>query len=133
MMWMPTIRSDTTTPIYEQIVESTALAVAAGEIREGDPLPSVRGLAAELRVNHNTAARSVKELERLGLATSRQGVGSVVAKGAAAPARRIARQALERELDATVTVALELGVTVDELIDSIRRKWKEAQRAARAR
>jgi GntR family transcriptional regulator len=131
-MWMATIRADSPLPIYEQIVESVAVAIAAGELRDGDPLPSVRGLAAKLRVNPNTAARSVKELERLGLAISRQGVGSVVAKGAAAPAHRIARQALDRELDATVIVALELGVGIDEVVDSLRRRWKEAKHAARA-
>ena len=119
-------------PIYEQIVESVALAIAAGELSDGDALPSVRGLAAELRVNPNTAARALKEIERLGLATAQQGKGSVVAKGAAAAARRIARETLDRELDATVAVALELGVGIDELTDSLRRRWKEARHAARA-
>jgi GntR family transcriptional regulator len=129
---MPTIRAQSAVPIYEQIVESVALAVAAGELRDGDPLPSVRGLAAELRVNPNTAARAVKELERLGLATSYQGKGSVVARGAAAPAKRIARAALGRELDATVAVALGLGIGIDELLESMRRRWREAKHAARA-
>ncbi|HVS63846.1 MAG TPA: GntR family transcriptional regulator, partial [Thermoanaerobaculia bacterium] len=118
-MWTPTIRTDSPVAIYQQIVESVAIAIAAGDLGEGDDLPSVRRLAAELRINPNTAARSVKELERLGLATPRQGVGSVVAAGARAPARRIARLALERELDATVAVALELGIGLDELIDSL--------------
>jgi GntR family transcriptional regulator len=131
-MWMPTIRAESAIPIYEQIIESVALAVAAGELVEGDALPSVRGLAAELRVNPNTAARAAKELERLGLANSYQGKGSVVAKGAAAAARRIARGALERELDAIVAVALGLGIGIDELLDSVRRRWKEAKHAARA-
>jgi GntR family transcriptional regulator len=131
-MWMPTIRPSSPVPIYEQIVESVALSVAAGELGDGDALPSVRGLAAELRVNPNTAARALKEIERLGLATSHQGKGSVVAKGAAAAARRIARETLDRELDATVAVALELGVGIDELTDSLRRRWKEARHAARA-
>ena len=67
----------------------------------------------------------------LGLAVSQQGKGSMVAKGAAATARRIARAALDRELDATVAVALELGVGIDELLDSLRRRWKEAKHAAR--
>jgi GntR family transcriptional regulator len=131
-MWMPAIRPDSPLAIYEQIVESVALAIAAGELRDGDALPSVRGLAAELRVNPNTAARAVKELERVGLAVARQGVASVVARGALAAARRIARQALERELDATVAVALELGVDVEELVESLRRRFKEAKHAARA-
>jgi GntR family transcriptional regulator len=129
---MPTIRAESPVPIYEQIIESVALAVAAGELVEGHALPSVRGLAAELRVNPNTAARAIKELERLGLAASHQGKGSVVAKGAAAAAKRIARAALDRELDATVGVALELGIGIDELIDSLRRRFKEARHAARA-
>ncbi len=47
-------------------------------------------------------------------------------------ARRIARETLDRELDATVAVALELGVGIDELTDSLRRRWKEAKHAARA-
>ena len=131
-MWMPTIRPQSSVPIYEQIVESVALAIAAGEVHDGDPLPSVRGLAAELRVNPNTAARALKEIERLGLAAARPGVGSVVAKNAAVAARRIAREALDRELDATVNVARELGVGIDELIDSLRRRFKEAKHAARA-
>jgi GntR family transcriptional regulator len=131
-MWMPTIRAQSAVPIYEQIIESVALAVAAGELADGDALPSVRGLAAELRINPNTAARAVKELERLGLATSHQGKGTVVAKGAAAAAERIARAALDRELDATLAVAVGLGIGIDELLDSMRRRWKEAKHAARA-
>lgn len=130
-MWTPTIRVDSAVPIYEQIVESTALAIASRQLAEGDPLPSVRSLASELRVNPNTAARAAKELERLGLAIGRQGVGTIVAKGAAAPARRIAREALQRELDSTVSVAVGLGLDLDELVDSVRRRWKEAPRAAR--
>jgi len=130
-MWTPTVRTQSAQPIYEQIVESTAFAIAGRQLAEGDALPSVRALASELRVNPNTAARAAKELERLGLAAARQGVGSVVAKGAAAAAKRIAREALQRELDATVGVALELGLDLDELIDSLRRRWKEAPRAAR--
>jgi GntR family transcriptional regulator len=131
-MWMPTIRAQSAAPIYEQIIESVALAVAAGELTDGDALPSVRSLAAELRINPNTAARAVKELERLGLATSHQGKGTVVAKGAGAAAERIARGALDRELDATVAVAVGLGIGIDELLDSMRRRWKEAKHAARA-
>jgi GntR family transcriptional regulator len=130
-MWLPTVRAESSVPIYEQIIESVALAIAAGELGDGDALPSVRGLAAELRINPNTAARAVKELERLGLAVSHQGKGSVVAKGAAAAARRIARAALDRELDATVAVAIDLGIGIDELLDSLRRRWREAKHAAR--
>jgi GntR family transcriptional regulator len=132
-MWMPTLRASSATPIYEQIIQAAAAAIAAGDLDEGDPLPSVRGLAAELRLNPNTAARALKDLEELGLATARQGKGTVVAKGASTAARRIAREALDRELDSTVAVARGLGIEIDELIDSLRARWKEARHAARAR
>jgi GntR family transcriptional regulator len=130
-MWIPRIRVDSAVPIYEQVVESTAFAIASKQLQEGDTLPSVRALASELRVNPNTAARAARELERLGLATGTPGVGTVVAKGALAPARRIAREALQREIDTTVGVAAALGLDLDELLDSVRRRWKEAPRAAR--
>ena len=131
-MWMPTIRAQSPVPIYEQIVESVALAIAAGELQDGAALPSVRGLATELRINPNTAARALKEIERLGLASARAGVGSMVAKNAATAARRIAREALDRELDATVAVARELRVGLEELIESLRRRYKESCHVARA-
>jgi GntR family transcriptional regulator len=131
-MWKPTIRPSSPLPIYEQIVESAAIAIAKGDLLEGDAVPSVRGLAAELRVNPNTAAHALRELEELGLVAARQGAATVVAKRAEATARRRARQALDRELDSTVGVAIELGIELDELLDSLRRRFGEGSHAARA-
>jgi len=112
------------TPIYEQMVEQVALSVAAGRMRPGDDLPSVRTLAAELRVNPNTAARALREMEQAGLAETRRGLGSVVAPLAPEAARRLARAALERELGGVVEVGRQLGLGLDDLTQALTRRWE---------
>lgn len=112
------------TPIYEQMVEQVALSVAAGRMGPGDDLPSVRTLAAELRVNPNTAARALREMEQAGLAETRRGLGSVVAPGALQAARDMARRALERELGGVVEVGRQLGLDLDDLMGALRRRWE---------
>ncbi len=65
-------------PIYLQIETQVKNAVAAGALKEGDPLLSVRKLAAELRVNPNTVARAYQELERDGVIRTVPGGGTFV-------------------------------------------------------
>ena len=115
------------TPIYEQMVEQVALSVAAGRLGPGDDLPSVRSLAAELRVNPNTAARALREMEQAGLAETRRGLGSVVAPTAPAAAREMARRALDRELGGVVEVGRQLGLGLDELMGALRRQWENGR------
>jgi GntR family transcriptional regulator len=122
--WLPHLDPQSNQPLYEQLVESVALAVAAGELRPGDELPSVRGLATGLRINPNTAARALRAMEREGLSRAVRGVGSVVAEDARRHAEGRARQALDRELDATVGVARRLGLELESVIAALRLKWK---------
>jgi GntR family transcriptional regulator len=65
-------------PIYLQIESQVKQAVAAQAIRQDDPLPPVRKLAAELRVNPNTVARAYQNLERDGVIRTVQGGGCYV-------------------------------------------------------
>lgn len=65
-------------PIYLQIESQVRHAVAAGALRHGDQLPSVRRLAAELRVNPNTVARAFQNLERDGVIRTVPGGGCYV-------------------------------------------------------
>lgn len=65
-------------PIYLQIENQVRHAVAAGAMRQDDPLPSVRKLAAELRVNPNTVARAFQNLEREGVLRTVPGGGCYV-------------------------------------------------------
>jgi GntR family transcriptional regulator len=67
-------------PIYLQIVEGVRAAIASGALRPGEPLPSLRSLGIELRVNPNTVQRAFDELEREGIVYPRRGVGMYVAE-----------------------------------------------------
>lgn len=90
--------------MYAQISSRVRVAVAAGELCAGDSLPSVRMLAAQLRVNPATVVQAYRELEREGVVDVRQGSGTYVAalsterksKTREQEARRLVRNLLEQ-------------------------------------
>ncbi len=128
--WLPALDEGSSLPLYQQIVESVALAVATGNLSPGDRLPSVRRLASELRINPNTAARSIREMEARGLSSSIRGVGSVVARDARSEAEMLASGVLAREIDSTLLVARNLGLGLSALQDSLRDRWKEVEQCS---
>jgi GntR family transcriptional regulator len=75
------VNPSTGLPIYLQIQAQVKHAVAAGALRAGDALPSVRKLASDLRINPNTVARAYLELEREGVIAAVPGGGTFVADG----------------------------------------------------
>jgi len=75
------VNPSTGLPIYLQIRAQVKHAVAAGALRAGDALPSVRKLASDLRINPNTVARAYLELEREGVISAVPGGGTFVADG----------------------------------------------------
>ena len=66
------------TPLYEQIAARIRLAVASEELQPGEPLPSVRQLAAIVRVNPATVAQAYRDLEAEGFVSKRHGAGTFV-------------------------------------------------------
>src|ERR1700689_2479056 len=62
-------------PVYLQLVDQIRYAAASGGIRPGEPLPSIRPLAEELRVNRNTIAKAYTELESQGVIETIAGKG----------------------------------------------------------
>jgi GntR family transcriptional regulator len=68
--------------IYEQVVRQVVFAVAAGALKSGDMVPSVRELARELAINPNTVARAYRQLQDDGVLQSVRGTGLAVADGA---------------------------------------------------
>src|SRR4051794_17518901 len=69
-------------PIYGQIADRVKFAVAAGVLRPGELVPSVRELSKQLVVNPNTVARAYRELQAEGLVEPVRGTGLQVAEGA---------------------------------------------------
>ncbi len=103
------------TPLYAQIADRVRVAVATGDLVAGDALPSVRALAADLRVNPATVVQAYRELAQEGLVDMRQGSGSFIAD--VAPERRAReRQATARRLVRELYAeAARLGVNADDL------------------
>lgn len=103
-------------PVYLQIVQQVKDAAASGNLRPGDPLPSVRALAEELRINRNTAARAYTELEAEGVIETRQGAGCFLKANGASPLRKTVRsERLAAELDAVIVQAHHLQISDEEL------------------
>ncbi len=73
-----TIEFDNNLPIYLQIMNYIKLQIVTGKLGPGEKIPSVRDLAAELKINPNTIQRTFQELEREGVAESRRGLGRFV-------------------------------------------------------
>lgn len=103
------------TPPYEQVRAQLAGHIRAGALRQGDKLPVVRALAADLGVATNTVARAYRELEAGGLVTTRRRVGTIV-KAAASPAG----PELQRRAVALVEEARATGLSDDAVIDLVR-------------
>jgi GntR family transcriptional regulator len=72
-------------PVYLQLEQQIRHSIASGLLRPGDPLPSSRRTAAELRINPNTVARAFQNLEREGVIRAVPGGGTFVADLASAP------------------------------------------------
>ena len=84
-------------PIYGQIADRVKFAVAAGVLRPGELVPSVRELSKQLVVNPNTVARAYRDCRREGLLEPVRGTGLQVAEGAAERCRRGAAASIVRE------------------------------------
>jgi GntR family transcriptional regulator len=103
-------------PVYLQIVQQVKAAAATGLIRPGDPLPSVRALAEDLRINRNTVARAYAELESESVIETRQGSGCFLKDGGASPLRKSVRSGrLAEALDAVIIQAHHLQIPDPEL------------------
>jgi GntR family transcriptional regulator len=109
--------------IHEQIVYAAKKAMISGQMRTGDPFPSVRVLSRELKVNPNTAHKVVATLTTAGLLETQPGIGTVVA--ARPEARSSERtQLLGLEIEQLVVEAKKLGIGMDDVMDSIEAHWK---------
>jgi GntR family transcriptional regulator len=106
------------TPLWGQIAARVRVAVAAGELRPGEILPSVRELSKRLRINPATVAQAYRELAREGFVEMRHGTGTFIKEVDQA------RKDLERKLRASDLVrrmlenGARLGITGKELADA---------------
>ena len=104
-------------PIYTQIVDGFREQIIAGILQQGDRLPSVRELAAELTINPNTIQRAYRELENQGWIESVPGKGSFIS-GVLTPLEQ-EKQTLLMEFDRLTNTLLQTGFTSQELVERI--------------
>jgi GntR family transcriptional regulator len=110
------------TPICEQVVYAAKKAVISGQMRPGEPFPSVRALSIALKINPNTAHKAISQLVSEGLLAVHPGLGTVVA----APPRSSHRERghlLKRELEQLVVEAKRLGLELDDVTDAVAEHW----------
>lgn len=110
-------------PVHDQVVFAVQKAVLVGQLRAGDPFPSVRGLGQALRINPNTAHRVVQTLVARGLLVVHPGIGTVVGAGAEATAAE-KRSLLGGDVEKLVVEARRLDVPLPELQAAMARAWK---------
>ena len=106
-------------PPSRQLVEQVLDEVASGRLPSGAQLPSVRALAAEALVNPNTAARAVRDLEQLGVAVGRNGLGVFVSEEGPVIARARRGKATLAAFRQALSEALRAGHAPELLADLV--------------
>jgi GntR family transcriptional regulator len=96
--------------------------LTSGSLEVGDQLPSVRGLAERLLVNHNTVAKAYNELARDGVIETRQGRGVFIAKRRNIYTKAERNRRLEAALDAFINEAVTLDFDADEIRQALDKK-----------
>jgi GntR family transcriptional regulator len=112
-------------PIYLQIAEHIRQKVAAGELKAGDQLPTVRQMALDLRVNFNTVARAYRLLDESGLISTQQGRGTYIWEEAAEQTKnRLREEILSTLVERFINDARRQGYSLEEVQAVLKAQWK---------
>lgn len=114
-------------PIYEQICRQVKGAVAAGKLKPGEPLPSIRSLARDLRISVITTKRAYEELEREGFLATVPGKGCFVAAQNRETRREAVLCQIEEHLSQAVDAARAGAVDLDELTEMLNTLYNEGE------
>ena len=120
------IRNNSGQPIYDQISGQIKAQILSGALSPGDALPSIRGLAKDLKISVITTKRAYDELEAQGLINTVAGKGCFVAEPDLALFREQSLHLLEDHLAAAAELARTCGLSESELAELLRRKWEES-------
>jgi GntR family transcriptional regulator len=104
-------------PVYRQLIDQWLGAIAAGTLRPGDRLPTVRQVAVDLAINPNTVVRAYKELEIRGVLTTQQGTGTFISNEQPRPDQVERQRRLNQMVGEMVARAGAEGYTLEELLE----------------
>lgn len=118
--------------IFDQVVFAAVKAFISGEFQPGQAFPSVRALAADLKIHPNTAHKVVQYLIQERWLDARPGIGTMVAER---PEVRASdrKRLLKQEVEQLVVEAKRVGVELQDLIETIEVQWKALDQALEAK
>ena len=119
-------------PVYVQIADQIRYADASGKLRPGEPLPSLRPLAEELRINRNTIAKAYAELEAQGIIETIQGKGHFLKKNSSPFSDQTRHRLLVTEVDGAVVMAHHLQVKRDKFLSLVEERVDYFERKSAA-
>src|SRR5713101_3400870 len=109
-------------PVYLQLADQIRYAAASGRLRAGKPLPSLRPLAEELRINRNTIAKAYAELESQGIIETIPGKGFFVRHKKSPFTEHVREQLLLTEIDEAVVMAHHVQVDRDKFLALVKER-----------
>lgn len=107
-------------PVYRQLVDQVAGGLAAGRLREGDQLPTVRSTAVDLAINPNTVIRAYKELELRGMIETQQGLGTFISAQKIKGGDSERRRQLSQMVGELVAKAGAAGFTINDIVGELK-------------
>lgn len=119
------ISSNTEKPIYEQITAQIKAMIMSGELRTGDPIPSMRALARSIHVSVITVQRAYEDLTRDGFLETVTGKGSFVAAQNTAFIREEQLRLAEEHLQEAAQIGRRHGISYDQLAKILRLFYEE--------
>jgi GntR family transcriptional regulator len=109
-------------PVYLQLADQIRYAAASGRLRAGEPLPSIRPLAEELRVNRNTVAKAYAELENQGVIETIPGKGCFLKETDSPFSKQVRQKLLLAEIDEAVVMAHHLQVDREKFLALVKER-----------
>jgi len=109
-------------PVYLQLVDQIRYAAASGGLTSGEPLPSIRPLAEELRLNRNTVAKAYSELENQGIIETIPGKGCFLKANHSPFTKQVKDKLLVAEIDEAVVMAHHLQVDRDKFLGLVKER-----------
>ena len=119
-------------PVYLQLVDQVRYAAASGALRPGEPLPSIRPLAEELRLNRNTIAKAYTELENQGVIETIPGKGCFLKENNTPFTKAVRQKLLQTEIDQAVVTAHHLQVEREPFLDLVNERLDYFERKSSA-
>jgi GntR family transcriptional regulator len=109
-------------PVYLQVVDQVKAAAASGALRTGEPLPSIRPLAEQLRINRNTVAKAYAELEGQGVIETIAGRGCFLKENHSPFRKDVRLKMVAEEIDAAIVQAHHLRVEDREFLNLVKER-----------